>query len=449
MLVVARGNLAMINYALALFLSNALLLYYQVPSPTAHFEVDSVSYQRIAQNITEHATPRDPVDPTTLPAHTLGFPAYLSIVYTLFGYNFCFVFIAHLLCMVLTFWFLYMLSLQLFDQKAAYCALFLAASNLGCIVYSNMLMPEIILITSLSAFLYFFVKFQTTNHYSSAFGAGSLLATSLLIRPAALYFIPAIIAFLIGRCSFKTMGTFLISLMIPLVCYMSMNYYLYGQAVISPLTQENLYHYYLPRLIAHQEKSLLEQAQEKLSHQSETSLKSLLFTTIYQHPLTAITVWLKNVIRTLGGLYSTQLKALLNPTIKGGACSFFKQTGNIITRMWHYITFGTTSPLIICIVLAEIIFLLIEYAAALIGIAQLWYTNRAMALFFISYISYFVLITGHDGCGRYRIMLEPVLLVLAGAGVMRLYNEWAIYLYRYSRRRQRHAAMATQSQTAS
>jgi hypothetical protein len=39
---------------------------------------------------------------------------------------------------------------------------------------------------------------------------------------------------------------------------------------------------------------------------------------------------------------------------------------------------------------------------------------------FIAYLAYFSLITGHDGCARFRMLFEFVLIVLAALGVWAL-----------------------------
>ena len=54
------------------------------------------------------------------------------------------------------------------------------------------------------------------------------------------------------------------------------------------------------------------------------------------------------------------------------------------------------------------------------GIAILWFIRRrawSLLYFFAAYLFYFSMITGHDGCARFRMLFEFVLIVLMAIGL--------------------------------
>jgi hypothetical protein len=66
----------------------------------------------------------------------------------------------------------------------------------------------------------------------------------------------------------------------------------------------------------------------------------------------------------------------------------------------------------------EIVFNLARYLFAFIALCWLVVRRRwFLFLFFSTYMFYFTLVTGFDGCARYRTMFEFVLLLLAALGV--------------------------------
>ena len=414
----------------------SFLLYKAVPESSAHLELDSVGYDRIALNFMHTGALTDPLQSAALiPVQMVGYPLFLGIIYTIFGYNYGYVVLIQVLLWLIIIYLLYQLTQRVFDNKSASIIIFLAGS-VGFWVYSQMIMTEIILATFLTSFLYQFFVFWKTYQKTALALAGFFLGLSMIIKPVALFFIPVIALIVVihlytNKQNIRALLLFFLLLTVPVSSYMTYNYSTYGQFVLAPLAQENIYHYYLPRLIAFVDQKPLEGAQQiinqtiiekdKLKREHWVPLEKLLWNTVKQHPLSACYVWLNNVMRSMFGLYSSELKSLLNPAVKGGSCSFFKQNGLLHQRLWSYITYGSPSVWVTFITLYEALWLCLEYVLALLGLWILLKRKQYLiTIFFILYISYFLMITGHDGCGRYRMMIEPVLLVLASAGFARL-----------------------------
>ena len=142
---------------------------------------------------------------------------------------------------------------------------------------------------------------------------------------------------------------------------------------------------------------------------------------IQSKPYSAAYVWLFNVTKTVAGLYTTNLKVLIEDNIKGGDVSFFKMPGTFIKKIWLYITTGAHRPWVIAIGIAEALWSIIRYIACILAAVWLYKQKKwsILALSFV-YVSYFFGITGHDGCARFRMMNEGILLILAAGGIATL-----------------------------
>ena len=152
-------------------------------------------------------------------------------------------------------------------------------------------------------------------------------------------------------------------------------------------------------------------------------LKNLLIKTCLSSPVIAISVWIRNVIKTYFGLYTTELKVLYNLDLRGGICSYFKMSGTIFEKISSYVTFGTNSKIIKTIGFWEIFYLLFQYILILLACYNLFLNKQFNVLFLLlSFIIYFALITGHDGFGRYRMIFEPVLIILNSVGISQFLN---------------------------
>ena len=189
----------------------------------------------------------------------------------------------------------------------------------------------------------------------------------------------------------------------------------------------------MPRVLACKNNISLEKAQTQIDNlvteNNDSSLrygpdlKNLLIKTCLSSPVIAISVWIRNVIKTYFGLYTTELKVLYNLDLRGGICSYFKMSGTIFEKISSYVTFGTNSKIIKTIGFWEIFYLLFQYILILLACYNLFLNKQFNVLFLLlSFIIYFALITGHDGFGRYRMIFEPVLIILNSVGISQFLN---------------------------
>lgn len=408
------------------------MLYKAVPTPNKHLEIDSTGYERIATHFETTSCLECPMQPDQHPVQTFVYPLFLGTIYKMFGHDYAYVVFFQYLLAVLCGLLVYLTAATLFNPMVGCIATLLWSMNLGFLVYVQLLLTEILLVAFLLGFLYFFSLWWQTRNNTYIALAGLSLGYSVIVKPAALLFIIPlsffILLFMRGTWQKKISSVLLLLLFfyLPIMGYMTRNYLCYGHFRIAPMMSEIIYLYFAARVESELvNKSRDEIVKEKLISQQDSfdehrwnGAHEFLMNTLYNNPFLLVRIWVINVIKTFLGLFSTQLKVLLEPAVMGGDCSFFKTSGSLVSRADAYITCGTESKPLRTIAYAEALWTIIRYLLILIACLYLvTHQQYAEFIFFIMYMGYFTAITGHDGCARYRMMIEPLLIILTAAGI--------------------------------
>jgi hypothetical protein len=427
---------------LALFSLSTLFLFYVTPTPESHLEIDSAGYERTATYFAQTSRIVDPATPSCHPVQTLAYPFFVGMIYKIFGHSYGFVVLMQLILAMVCGLLIYHAAVLIGGEQAGLYVLVLWSINLGFLVYVQFLLTEILLVTFLLGFIERFVLFLCTKKKSALFTALLMLGVSVVVKPAALLFIFPL-AFLLlffvsgawwARIKIASLGV--LCFLLPVVGYMTSNKIRFGHFSIAPMTNEILYRYFSAKVKAKLEgknyEKVLEQEQwctenDLLNDNGWQKSKKFLINAAYQHPLVVLHIWFTNVVKTWFGLFTTQLKVLLDPAIRGGDCSFFKVEGTtFIARLWNYITFGDSVWLKIIAGL-EFLWTMLRYFLLLFALWIFFLREKySLLAFCITYFFYFTLITGHDGCGRYRMMVEPLILILVAVAVQDLLKKCTI-----------------------
>ena len=406
--------------SMAIFSIVSMVLYWYAPSVTAHFEGDSIRYYFIAQHITLLKE---------IPLEVLGYPVFLSLIYHLISHSMVYIILFQVLLSIGCLLLLRRIMWFFVGIEGETIVTILWLLNLGFLIYSQLLLIEVIL-----AFFYlWFIERILTFYYKPSYRfiieAGFILGFSILLRPASLFYACCFAPFLlfIQKKSFFyrfiACLLFLGSFYVPIGFYMTINYWLFNQFIICPVMNVNLFHFFYPKLIA----ALKEQeifnhpfmllinkdiTQQHITIDTQRNLFRLMMT----YPFISIKIWLINMLKSAIGLYQTQWKLYFE--LADQATSYFTLPGNWFVRMKLYICSGTIALWLQGLGWYELIYLIVEYVSA--GIGSLWLlAQRKIWLFFfaISFVLYGLLITGPDGSGRFRMMIEPWLLVLTALGL--------------------------------
>ncbi len=420
-----NSNLFLVICALP-FLLLSFFLYRSVPDPYAHFDQDSVGYDRVAQHFVQTGQLTEPNG--DVPIQPVGYHFFLGLLYKLFGRDFGVVVWVQVLIMLACLWLLFIITNRLFNREIAVAVAALSSINLGFLIYPQFLLAETLALLFLLLFFERFFLFFQTKKVTQLVQAGVILGVSVLIKPLALLFAVLLIPVMcVYRYGIKSIVLFLFCFYLPIVGYMTCNYVYHGHFALAPMNSLNMYQCFLSKVIAQVEGKPKEQVRTvQLAFRGKHAFdeegwdegRNLFHRYLKSHPRTFVTVWLKNVAKTVLGLYTTQLKVLLEPDLKGGECSFFKQSGTFFERMWGYISCGTDSGVLKTIGVLETMWMIVRWLLVFFGMVALVYTKYYFVLSVSGlYVFQSALVTGIDGCCRYRVMFEPMLIMLAVVGI--------------------------------
>lgn len=426
-----------------LFLALSLILYIHVP-PGGHKDIDSQAYQEKAElfcktgQLEEQGT-------SPIVQQPVGYPLFMGTIYKIFGINEKILIWIQILLTLLAGILLFFATRRLFGPLTAIIAYGLFSVNIGFIVFAQFILAETLMLFFLVLFLERFLYFVKTSKIHSLVVSGASLGISTLVKPGALYFIAPLLlvfvpfVFLSKQNSIlKNIGiiaAFTFSFMAPINLHQAHNYFAHGSKNFTPHGNYNLYVCFWGKIRAEQRGETessryltrFREEQKKLSDMIEgnpleerswKALKAAFWAAVLKNPFLFIKTWIREMIQTWGGLYTTNLKVLLEPTTKGGDVSFFESKGTFFKKICNYICGGTTSTNIKVIGLMEFLWnilrtLLVIFAMLFLLVRKEWF----LFFFFAAYLGYFSLVTGFDGHARYRMMIEFVLIMLSAVSI--------------------------------
>lgn len=421
-----------------LYIALSLLLYQNVSPTNSHMDGDSRGYHELALQFSQNNSFINKNSPDNIPMHTNGYPFFLAMLYKIFGSaNFgsahkYVIFIQVLLALCSGF-LIYSIAKKLFSETVALIAFFLFSFNLGFLVFPQFILSEMLLVFLLIFSFNRLVAYQTNNSLSALSLSGLLLGLSIIVKPVALYYFPFLVLYLlVSNKNLKHTLLFALCFAAPVTGYMANNKAAYGSFSISPLVNANLYLWFHAKIKATEnntthidELAKLEKLIDgnKLNPKNWIKLKQEFFTILKTKLPLAIKVWTREVIKSLLGLYLTNLKVLTEPKVLGGDISFFSNSeSSILSKMTAYIAAGTSSLTVKIIGFLEAFWNLIRYLLVLLAFFILSKQRRWSLLILLgSYLFYFSMITGHDGCARYRFMFEYILILLAALSIHTIY----------------------------
>ncbi|MCA9770537.1 glycosyltransferase family 39 protein [Candidatus Dependentiae bacterium] len=422
-------------FYLVLYVFLTFIIYFHIPDQQSHLEIDSPGYDRIAVNFAENNILVDPHNMQSAPIQPVGYPFFLGVLYTIFGHLYTPVIVVQIVLGLVSCLLIFLVSLQLFDIRVANIAAFFSAINIGFLTYPHFVLAETVLLFLLLLFWWLFLK-------KKYFFAGLMIGSSILVKPSALLFIPVVtlyLLFLSKQSRLRVIGTFLCSAYGPIVLYMMYNYYMWGYFALAPLTSLNIYHVFFSKVLAqlhgdtskhYMQITLKFTGTHSFDESGWNNAKKLFFDYLSKEPLIFIYVWFKNVCKSLFGLFSTQLKVLLEPALKGGDCSFFAMPGDFFDKINAYVRHGTDSTILQLIASWDAVWSFVRIIPFFLGFMVLAIKKQyGIGLLIFLFITQCLIITGFDGCARYRLICEPFIIILMSAGL------WYTYLLRSKRKR--------------
>jgi len=420
-----------------IFLLLSAIINHNVTTINPHHDVDSKGYIAWADHFYEKQLPH------IFPYFTVGYPLIMASLYTGFGKSVSIIIWFQILIALLCGLLIFGIARQLFGELVARISFALFSINLGFLTLAQFILTDLILAFFLLAFVYVFTKYLTLNkqlpHVSPCklmrilLCAGLILGFSIWIKPAALYFLVPVLVLLVWfGPSYDFLSSFALifalSFLLPIGLYLGFNKVLFKKAQLNGLAQTNIYFWYLPNVLAelHGTKPDDERVDLQAIARSKDGMKrvkQIFWQTVYDSPVLALYVWMKNVFKTLMGLYTTNLKVLLGPEEGKSDNSFFAQSGGWWKKIHNYIANGATHWVVIVVGYLEFLYQIVRYILVVLALGVLLRKREwALTLFVLAFLGYFLMVSGHDGCARFRMMVEGVLIVLTAVGVMFFYK---------------------------
>ena len=321
-------------------------------------------------------------------------------------------------------------------------------------LYTTQVLSEIlftfVLFLSIASFIYFVCKRKTILILL----AGGLLGIATLIRPISLYFVVPIIIvciFAFGkqlRFLIKLVTLFLLAFFVVLSPWYIRNIITYDKLFFATIGSLNIGFYNAAFIIAKKNGVTLEEAQllvaeevkrrhsipdETYRYASDNpeicaQIASYGFEVIRQNPGKYAALHMIGFLHTFVPMEYTLLyklfgkqgvervgktkaisKGVISDSFRGRFASMFRTVMNERFRKfpWWFTT----------IWFAFSLFQLLIYFLALRGFAHFWKQQKVLFLFFLLTIIYFAILPGPVGDARFRVPIEPILVLLAGAGL--------------------------------
>lgn len=415
----------------AVFLLLSLALYCVAQT---HCDIDSKAYtQRALAMYHQHSFALEPGEP--LPCYAMGYSLFLSSLYMVWGFSLDVVLWMQIMLALFCGFVLFGITRKLFGSRIALLAFILFCVNVGVVTFAQFLLTETLLVTFLVLFFLFFSLFLSEAFLWNLIWAGLFLGCSIIIKPAALLYILCLFPLLLffkqdvswrKRCAWCIL--LIMSVYAPVGCYMASNKVTFGEFSLPSLGKVNLYFWFFPNVLAHlhgttSDDERLELQKMNGDYSSFDWVQQYFNDSLRRYPLAFFLVWMKNVVKTQLGLFTSNLRLLVDAHIHGGDVSFFKCSGNVWQKIKAYLDGGTSCWWLFYVATAEALWTLLRWIFVIFSLGTLFWERRlAFFYFIVSYVGYFALITGHDGCARFRMMFEFVLVILAAHGIIKAYD---------------------------
>lgn len=358
------------------------------------------------------------------PYYTLGYAFILAIIYKIFGQQQHSVIILQVLLALLCALLVYDVIKKIFKQRCGVIGYVFVCTNIGFLVFAQFLLAELWLAFFLLLFFHRLVSFLHDQQRVTILQAGLFLSCSVLIKPAALYFWPLLLPlFWVGsQASVKRFLTLCLvwccAFYVPLVAYAFHNKMVFNRWYVCKLDTENMLYWFFPNVLACKYDTDQNIERRTLRLLPALDVKKKFMSEFKASPHLFFGVWIKNVVKTWLGLFTTNVKVLVEPDVHGGDISYFKTVGSLWTKINAYICAGATHWWVCAVGYYEAIWSLIRFGLSILGLLFfLQRRNWSFIYLVIAYCGYFSGITGHDGCARFRMLFEFVLIILAAIGL--------------------------------
>jgi 4-amino-4-deoxy-L-arabinose transferase-like glycosyltransferase len=395
---------------------------------------DAKEYHHIAVAMLEGRPAGEP-----LSRRVPGYPAFISMVYAVFGTAPGHVLLLQCILGSLSVGVLMMIGSIFAGQRASVWAGILLALDPHSILYATWLFTETLFVLVLLLSVYFLVAYIfRESSWRNALFSGLLCGASVMVRPAAVL-LPVVYSGLILidwkrtlRSRFVGLALFLAAFTVILIPRMVSHARLYGTASLSAQSGQSLlwsatYLRYseegAQRSLFAVRQDLMDAARDRAG-QSENPFvlnaakKDVALGVIRKNPLGYVKLHLRGMIMMLIHPDTKQMASHLGweTSLKPELQQKFHVSRNPISFFRLFMESKPTHEIVMAGISS--VWLIAVYMAGLAGVVNLVRRRQWLTLFLIfGMAGYFLGITGPVGNARYRVPMMPFAMLLAGIGV--------------------------------
>lgn len=413
---------------------------------------DAVSYDLLARHMLDAKGFSVSFEAPYKPNSTItpGYPLFVAGVYAITGRSKLAVILIQIILNLILLAILYRFLAKRFGDRSALWAGILFIVDINTVFYCTQLTTETLFTLLLILFLILLLHSFETERIGRAVACGVLLGMTTLVRPIALYFTAPLLLFLfLTRFRWRKLlqwGVILGLQVMIITPWIIRNRVVFGETFYTTISDVNIYKYHAAPLKALIEGTTRPQAQTELDRKAEAGHGDLNEAIRYRlYGSQARKYLLSHPVPYIGSLVGGGFASLLYPLTLGEIGAYFHGEGVIpkegvtpavmpallkgrfgeafeIVRDSRLHYFGT---LLLLMLLMYGIFHMAKLGCGLRAYILKGLRDPAMLLFLLTGL-YFLGLVSFGFSPRARVPLEPLLVSLAGIGLVAKRTEWKL-----------------------
>ena len=421
-----------------LMLRMSWIIAHPLSKPDRIYLPDSYQYVLIANNLIHHKVFSLNKNPPFKPdnARTPVYPLFIAGIILAFGsnpLNICFV---QAILSVLLVFITVRLGTLIYSKSAGIIGGFFLGVAPFQTIFAGYLMAEILFTVLFSLFVLALLNaLKRPSCFAKFFFSGFLLGVSTLCRPISLYLLVPIAAFWpLIQSQKKAQSLFVLFLGFAIVIgpWMLRNRLMTGFFGISTISKNNILDWDIPSFGNYLTGDSIATVQKQYGKLNMLSPLEKYWDLVKKNPISYIKIRLIWLYRLLfdpgeGVLVFLNHPTVVGPEMEANASPFIIIRQDLISLhsyLSQYLKKHTPVKGFILsgFILYYLCFLLIRLVFAAIGSFWLFKSNQSASIFIWLIIGYFIAVIGSVGSGRFMIPLEPILSILAGITIIKIFG---------------------------
>jgi 4-amino-4-deoxy-L-arabinose transferase-like glycosyltransferase len=368
------------------------------------------------------------------------YPIFIALIYSISSNSVWLVFLVQIVLSLLSVFYLYKITLEIFSHKIALLSCFLFAINIHFALYAVTLLSETLFVFLFLISTYYFVRFIKENRITDLCISSVILAVSTLERPVSYLFPFVILFFLLIQRKNLLKQRFLYSFLYLLIFSITIspwlirNYTTFGAAKLTTQAGINLLYCNVSATEAYKTKIPYETVRQNYtelfrkngvdtitnpfkkaeiySEYGQKYIKENFILYSKRHFMGIVNMYSALATKHIASVFHLKNSSLTVAQIEGP---------NIFKRISAFFGSKTLSEIIIALVLS--LYLIVSYVFAFYTILLLVKKPDYFIFLFLCIIIYFSLVTGVIGDARLRMPLMPFINILCAVGIFTFYEK--------------------------